>query len=116
MKHDGNMSSYLRDTTLEYEAGLAKHLKQMDGAGLPEALAAGRQAVVLGLETLDLARMHEQSVIKLGLTNAAPAVMRRAQKFFTEAITPIVETHRAARESRTSLNRLNELLARCTAE
>jgi signal transduction histidine kinase len=110
------MKPKLNRLAQHYETGLAKQLRQKDGAGLPEALAVGRQAVVLGLETLDLARMHEQGIIKLGLTNAAPAVMRRAQKFFTEAITPIVETHRAARESRTSLNRLNELLARCTAE
>jgi signal transduction histidine kinase len=36
--------------------------------------------------------------------------------FFTEAITPIVETHRAARQSKIDLNRLNETLNRRTLE
>ena len=110
------MKLRLKRLAQQYETGLARHLAEKDGVGLPGALALGRQAAGGGLETLDLARMHEQGIIKLGLTNARPAVMRRAQKFFTEAITPIVETHRAARESRTSLNRLKELLARCTGD
>jgi signal transduction histidine kinase len=100
----------------QYEDGLAQHLTQKDGAGVRAALALGRRAVVLHLETLDLARMHEQAVINLKFSSIRPAVIRRAQTFFTEAITPMVETHRAARESRIALNRLNELLARCTTE
>ena len=42
--------------------------------------------------------------------------IKRAEIFFTEAITPIVETHRAARQSKIELNRLNETLDRRTAE
>jgi signal transduction histidine kinase len=34
----------------------------------------------------------------------------------TEVITPIIETHRAARESKLALNRLNEMLLRSTAD
>ena len=84
----------------QYADGLAQHLMQKDGVGVRAASALGRRAVVLHLETLDLARMHEQAVINLKLTSIRPALIRRAQTFFTEAITPIVETHRAARESR----------------
>ena len=42
--------------------------------------------------------------------------IKRAEVFFTEVISPIVETHRAARESKTQLSRLNETLNRRTAE
>ena len=42
--------------------------------------------------------------------------MKRAEMFFGEALTPIVETHRAARQSKLDLIRLNETLSRRTAE
>ena len=43
-------------------------------------------------------------------------MIKRAEIFFTEAITPIVETHRAARQSKIDLGRLNETLTRRTTE
>ena len=41
-----------------YAAALRKHLKQRSGAGLSAALGLGRQAVALGLETLELVRTY----------------------------------------------------------
>jgi signal transduction histidine kinase len=70
----------------------------------------------MGLETLDLARMHEQAIVALGLGEGNRAGMRQARLFFTEAITPIVATHRAARDNRGALNRLKETLNRRTLE
>ena len=59
--------------------------------------------MVLDLETLDLARIHEQALITLVLpgysASARDAMVRRAGKFFAEAITPIEKTHRTAREA-----------------
>ena len=85
---------------------------------LHPALRLGRQAVVLKLETLELARIHEQALTTLGLSNgkSKPGTIKRAEVFFTEAITPIVETHRAARQSKIDLHRLNGMLGRRTAE
>jgi signal transduction histidine kinase len=80
------------------------------------ALSLGRRAVVLGLETLELARIHEQAVTGLELSKKKDGFIKRAEIFFTEALTPIVETHRAARQSRSDLNRLNERLSRRTVE
>ena len=82
---------------------LRKHLKQGPRASLQPALGLGRQAVALGLETLDLARIHEQALATLELSNSKNGFIKRAEIFFTEAITPIVETHRAARQSKVRL-------------
>jgi signal transduction histidine kinase len=99
-----------------YAAALRKHLKRAPRDGLQPALALGRQAVALGLETLELARIHEQAVTALELSKNKDGFIRRAEIFFTEAITPIVETHRAARESKIELERLNGALDRRTGE
>lgn len=42
---------------------LEKHLKRGPEASLLPALELGRQAVTLGLDTLDLARMHERAMV-----------------------------------------------------
>ncbi len=95
---------------------LRKHLKQGAGASLRPALRLGRQTVALGLETLDLARIHERAVATLELSSSKNGFIKRAEIFFTEAITPIVETHRAARRSAIDLKRLKETLSRRTLE
>jgi len=99
-----------------YVAGLREHLKAGPRANLQPALALGRQAVVLGLETLEMARIHERALITLEAAGRKNGFLKRAEVFFTEALTPIVETHRAARQSKTDLHRLNETLGRRTAE
>jgi signal transduction histidine kinase len=62
----------------------------------------------LGLETLDLARVHERALIALVLPDGPPraraAMVRRAGKFFAEAVSHIEKTHRTAREANASLN------------
>lgn len=95
---------------------LRKHLKQEPGASLQPALRLGRRAVALGLETLELARFHEQALATLELPDGKNGGMKRAEIFFGEALAPIVETHRAARQSKMDLNRLNGTLNRRTLE
>ena len=67
-----------------------------------------------GLETLDLARIHEQALIALVLPSDSPgtrdSMVRRAGNFFAEAITPIEKTHRTAREANAHFGRLNQRL------
>ena len=99
-----------------YATALRKHLKQGARASMQPALSLGRRAVILGLETLQLARVHEQAVAKLELSKKRDGILKRAEIFFTEANTPIVETHRAARQSKIDLNRLNGTLSRRTLE
>jgi len=99
-----------------YANALRKHLQDGLRASLRPAVALGRQAVTLGLETLELARMHERAFALLGSSHRKLQSIKQAEIFFTEAITPIVETHRAARQSRIDLNRLTETLDERTAE
>lgn len=101
-----------------YVAALRKHLKQGSRAIPPfgTALGLGHEAVALGLGTLELARIHERALVTLELSKSKNGLLKRTEVFFTEAITPIVGTHRAARESRITLNRLNEMLGQRTEE
>jgi len=70
--------------------------------------------MALGLETLDLARFHEQALISLVLPGYSPGtrerMVRRAGTFFAEAITPIEKTHRIAQEANDQLVQLNQAL------
>ncbi len=80
------------------------------------AWALGQQAVTLGLETLELARIHERALSDLKLSGARKQMLKRAEIFFSEAVTPIMETQRAAQRSELALNRLHETLNRRTLD
>jgi signal transduction histidine kinase len=95
---------------------LRAYLASGSRASVEGALGLGRRAVALGLETLELARIHEGAVSALELSNGKSGLIARAEIFFTEAITPIVETHRAARQNKMELNNLNTTLGRRTLE
>ncbi|MGA2686191.1 MAG: histidine kinase [Verrucomicrobiota bacterium] len=110
------MKQKLIGLSQQYVTALRKHVRQGPRASLQPALALGRRAVVLGLETLELARIHEQAVATLELSRSKNGFLRGAEIFFAEALTPIVETHRAARQSKIQLNRLNDALGRRTVE
>ena len=71
-----------------YTAALRKHLKRGPRDSLQPALALGRQAVAVGLETLELARIHEQALKALELSKSKDGLIKRAESFFTEAIAP----------------------------
>jgi signal transduction histidine kinase len=73
-----------------------------------------------GLETLDLARIHERALLALELPAESKArrakLFRRAGTFFAEAITPIETTHRTAQEANVRLNQLIETLNQHSAD
>jgi signal transduction histidine kinase len=94
----------------QYQSALRKHLTRGGAASLRPAKGLGRHAMTLGLETLDLARIHEQALIHLVRPGFPSAMTRRAGAFFAEAIVPIEDTHRTARESKVRLGQLNDTL------
>ncbi len=110
------MARKLNGLAQRYVAALRNHLRQGPPANPPRGTAQGlgRRAMALGLETLDLARFHEQALITLILPGHSPGtrerMIRRAGTFFAEAITPIEKTHRAAREDNDQLVQLNQSL------
>ena len=103
-----------------YRTALRRYLKRGASTSLVPAMKLGRQSVALGLETLDLALIHEQCVLgqmKLAGTSAARnRMILRARKFFAEAIVAMEETHRSALEANAHLSRLNKGLSRRTLD
>src|SRR5437879_3883711 len=110
------MKPKLTGLSRAYQTALRKHLKHGPQASLQRALGLGRRAIIIGLETLDLVRIHEQALIKLVLPGDSPAtravMVRQAGTFFAEAITPIEQTYRTAREANVQLNQMIEKLSR----
>jgi signal transduction histidine kinase len=97
-----------------YLAALRKHLKQSPRASLEPARGLGSQAVAIGLETLDVAKVHDRALAALAASARKDGIIKRGEIFFIEAITPIEKTHRAATSTNLRLHRLNRMLGRCT--
>jgi signal transduction histidine kinase len=99
---------------------LKAHLKLGRKADLEQARGLGDQALAAGLQTLDLAKLHEQILVTEVLpgsrTGRRSALIKQAGIFFAVAITPIEKTHRSAREAAVQLKRFIETLSRRTVE
>jgi signal transduction histidine kinase len=103
-----------------YLAALKTHVEQGRQTNLSAASQLGSEAVAAGLETLDLAAMHDEALAAMGLSNG-PGIQldemtKRAAAFFTEANIPIEKTHRLALEARVDLENLNVTLAQRTQD
>jgi signal transduction histidine kinase len=99
-----------------YVAALRTQLKRGPQAGLQSAVKKGRAAVAIGLGTLELARVHEQALAALELSNVKNGFTKLAGVFFAEANAQIVATHRDAQRGKVRLSRLQETLGRRTEE
>ena len=136
------MKAERAELSRRYSAALTTYLKESPGADLELARGLGRDAVALGLDTLDIARMHEIALVALLMPESAAAEMKpatgappcqglgpqcystgtrttlvgRAGIFFAEAITPIELTHRGAREANSNLNQMIKALSQQTLE
>jgi signal transduction histidine kinase len=103
-----------------YQSALLAYLKQGPRASLHPAHGMGQQALATGLQTLDIAKLHEQ-ILVTKLLPGIPAgkramLIRRAGTFFIEAITPTEKIHRSAREAARHLNKIVEMLSQRTME
>src|SRR6266705_1850701 len=61
-----------------YATALRKHLVQGPRASLQSARGLGRQAVAIGLETLDVARIHEGALATLEASSSRDGIIKRA--------------------------------------
>ncbi|MGA2544435.1 MAG: sensor histidine kinase [Verrucomicrobiota bacterium] len=109
-----------RKFSKSYQARLLAYLNQPPGADLQSARGIGQQALAAGLETLDLAKLHEQILVTQVLpgrpAGESNALIKQAGAFFTEAITPLEETDYSAREASVHLNQIVGMLSRRTVE
>lgn len=103
-----------------YQVALRLYLKEGPQADLEPARTLGQQAVTQGLETLELARIHEIAVTSLILSTYSPTtsgvLLGRAAAFFAEALIPIERTHRGATEANIHLNQIIKTLGQRTTE
>jgi signal transduction histidine kinase len=114
------METKLTGLSRRYQAALLRHLQQGPRTSSRSADGLGRQALDMGLETLDLARIHEQALIALVSpsysSGTKDGMIKRAQTFFIKAVTPIEKTHRTTKEANVRLGQLNRTLRRRTVE
>jgi signal transduction histidine kinase len=99
-----------------YATALQKHLQHGPRASLLPARELGRRAAASGLETLDVVRMHESALAALEAASSKDGIIKRAELFFTEAITPIEKTHRAEIKAGAHLHQLHQTLGRRTVD
>ena len=100
-----------------YQDALREHLKR---GGLELAQGLGSQALAAGLQTLDLAKLHER-ILVTGVLPGCPAgkraaLIKQAGIFFAAAITPIEKTQRSAREATAQFKKFVETLSQRTVE
>ena len=100
-----------------YQMALRRFLRQGKSASLLPAARLGRRAVTLGLETLDVASLHEQALTALAPLGGSSRTTRhktteRAKVFFAEVIVPIEATHRAALKAEVRIDQLTRTLRR----
>jgi signal transduction histidine kinase len=114
------MKRKLVQLSRRYQAALRKHLKQGRQASLESAQGLGSRALAAGLQTLDLARLHEQTLVGELLPTCPPgkraALLKQAGIFFAVAVTPIEKTHRSAKDAASHLKKFIEALSQRTVE
>lgn len=114
------METKLNGLSRRYQTALRKHLEQGSRASPPSTDRFGRQALAVGLETLDLAKIHEQALTALVSPSSSrrtrDGMIKRAQAFFIRAVIPIERTHRPAMEASVCLSKLKRTLRDRTGE
>lgn len=110
------MKRKLTSLSQHYAAALRAQMRQGSRANLLPAYEWGCQAAALGLETIDVARMHEGAIAALEATGSREGFLKQATLFFTEAIIPIEETHAAALRSKVRMRQLRQTLGQRTRE
>jgi signal transduction histidine kinase len=104
----------------QYEAALGAHLKNAGPANFKTARALGGQAVKEGLNTLDLARLHEKIVASGIFLDGPPAKraqrIKQAVRFFSAVVIPIEIKHRTAQEATDELEEFVQMLGQRTTE
>jgi len=114
------MRRQLFQLSRRYQAALRKHLRQGQRASLESARGLGSQALAAGLQTLDLAKLHEQTLVTEVLPGCPEgrraSLIKQAGTFFAAAITPIEKTHRSALEATAQLKKFVGALSRRTVE
>jgi signal transduction histidine kinase len=103
-----------------YQEALRTHLKHGQQASLEPARGLVSEALAAGLQTLELAKLHEQTLVKEILPGSPPnkhaALIKQAGIFFAVAITPIERNHLSAQQATLHLKEFIKTLSQRTVE
>ena len=114
------MKRKLFNSSRRYQDALRTQMKQGRKASLAAARGLGNQALAAGLQTLDLAKLHEQTLVTELLPGCPAgkraALVKRAGAFFAEAILSIEKTHFSAQAAAVYLRNIVEALSQRTVE
>src|SRR5579859_3716847 len=110
------MKRKLTALSQRYVTALSNHLSKGPRAGVRSAHSLGRQAVAIGLETLDVAKIHQEALATIEASSSSDGLIKRAEFFFKEAITPIEKIHHSAVKASVHLNQLDQELVRRTGD
>jgi signal transduction histidine kinase len=113
-------SNQISSITRRYQTALRQHIRDGGSASLKRARVLGNQALKVGLHTLELAKLHEKTLLNDLLPACAlakqEALIREAAIFFAAANTPIESAHPMARESASHMEKVIEALSQRTVE
>jgi len=108
------VKAQLRDLALEYSAALSEYIAKGSEAALLQAYQAGRTALAEGVGMLDLATIHQESLVAALLERLAPeasqVIVQRASQFFAESLVAFEMTHRGLKEATATLRDSNREL------
>src|SRR5271170_2023390 len=114
------MKRKLFNLSRRYQKALRTHLKQGRQASLASARGLGIQILAAGLQTLDLAKLHEKTLVEEvlpgRLAGQRAALIKQAAIFFAVAITPVEKTHHSTRATTAHLKKFVAALSRRTVE
>jgi signal transduction histidine kinase len=103
-----------------YQAALLAYLRQRSSAHLRSAYGMGQEALQVGLQTLDLAKLHEAilitKVLPGCLSDKRDRQIKHAGTFFAAAITPLEKAHHSSQEDTAQLKKIVEALSQRTVE
>lgn len=101
-------------------AALRGQLTPSPGASQQQAESLGREAMAVGLDTLDLVRIHLRALTTLlppgPSSRNSDGMIKRAASFFVEVVTPIENAHRTALKHNGELTRLKVTARQRTVE
>lgn len=114
------MKPKLANWAHRYQTALRRYLRQGRHANLATARGFGSQALADGLQTLDLAKVHEATLVMHVLPAYPPrrhgALIKQAGVFFAAAVTPIEETHHSVQRTASELGLFVAALSQRTVE
>jgi len=103
-----------------YVKALHKHLEGRSGAGIASAHGLGAEALAAGLQTLDLAKLHEQTLIAYLKPDCSVgtrlSMIKKAGAFFASAIIPIDVTQQVHHKTSAEIQSFVDALSQRTVD